>query len=309
MITIGIDVSKPYLDIFETQNKTSTKIKNTEEGIRLFLAPYKDKQDFRIIMESTGCYQCLMQQMATAMGIIVYVVNPYRVRQFAQAMGKKSKTDKLDAKMIALFGEKMSLNSVFKRSDSVLKLADLLRARSCLMTQNQALKNHKEIQSDPSILTFMDASIESLKASLKQIEKAIRTLIKQDTPLLQKFELMRSAPGIGEICAWHLLAFMPELGHVSREEIAALCGVAPMVRESGNWRGKSMILGGRKNVRNVLYMGVMAIYTHKKGILYQQLQKLINKGKPFKVAVVACIRELIVRLNVMLRTGEVWRSS
>lgn len=309
MITIGVDVSKNYLDFYETKKNTHHKIENTEKAISKHLSTYIGlEEEIRLVMESTGTYQNKLQRIGNQLGFSVYVVNPYRIKAYARARGKKSKTDKIDSKMIAEFADNIELKSMFKRSENEQKLGEYLRARNCLVTEKTTLSNMYSTLEIKAVQAPIEKLIDSLTSNLKKLEEAIMDLIKNDPELKAKSKLLQSAPGVGKVCSWTLLAYLPELGHLSRKEIAALCGVAPMVRESGNWKGNSSISGGRTVVRNVLYMCIMSIYSHKKGPLYAFIKKLLEKGKPFKVAAVAAMRKLIISLNVMTKKQEYWRT-
>lgn len=307
-ITIGIDVSKTFLDIFDSHNKQHKRFSNTKEGVKKLLAFYKKEEipSCHMILESTGVYQRLVQRTAARFGMIVYVVKPLRVRQFARSTGQLAKNDKLDAKVLSLFGEKVDLRCVFPRSTEVWKLADLVRLRHHLVEQRRAYKNHLETQDDKWIHQLSAPILKVLETQLKVCEKQIDTLIQEDQELKEKQKLLLTAPGVGKVTSWHILAFLPELGQASREEIASLVGVAPMVCESGNYRGKAMIQGGRSWVREALYMSILSSirYSNKIGQIYERLK---SKGKASKVAMVACMRKLLIILNVMIKNNQAWR--
>jgi transposase len=304
-ITIGIDVSKNFLDLYDSINQSHKRFANSDAGVAELLTIYQAAQ-CKIIVESTGIYQQRICYAATLQNMEVCVVNPLRVRQFARSSGQLAKSDKLDAKVLCSFGEKMDVRSVFPRSSTELKLADYLRLRQHLIAQRRACLNHLEAQSDEAIHTTMQPVIDSLDKQLKICEKDIRELLRRDEKLANKQALLLTAPGVGEVLSWHLLAFLPELGKVSREEIAALVGVAPMVCESGNYRAKAQITGGRSLVRKVLYMGILSSIRWSKHFEKRYL-KLINKGKAAKLAIVACMRCLLICLNNMIKNQEAWR--
>lgn len=310
IITIGVDVSKSFLDVANSISNSVQRFDNSESGITALLDSYADHppQNLRIVMESTGHYQHRLVQMTTERNILAYVVNPYRVRQFAQASGKRAKTDRIDARIICSFGQMMDLRSMFKRSPTELILIDLLKTRTCLKEQLTTLKNHLSSYVGDSSKAFLNPCIDHIEMTLCNLEKEIRQLIASDQNLKERFALLTSAPAIGEVCAWTLIAFLPELGHVSRSEVAALVGVAPWVKESGNCRGRSMIGGGRRVIRNVLYMGIMGSICHKRSKWYLYHQSFLAAGKPYKVAVVACMRKLLVHLNCMMRNNQMWES-
>lgn len=305
-ITIGVDASKSFLDVADSSSVR--RFDNTQAGIADLLDTYADYpvEDLRIIMESTGHYQYRLQHAATEQNILVYVVNPYRVRQFAHALGKRAKTDRIDARVICSFGQTMDLRSMFKRSAAEMMLGDLLKTRLCLKAQLIALNNHLSAYLNDTPKAFIAPCIDHIKQTIADLETKIRQLIAADAALKERCVVLTSAPGIGEVCAWILIAFLPELGQVSRGEIAALVGVAPWVKESGNCKGRSMISGGRQIIRNTLYMGVMGSICHKRSKIYQDHQTFLKKGKPFKVSAIACLRKLLIRLNSMIRSNQLW---
>lgn len=307
-ITIGVDVSKSFLDVADSSSTSVRRFENTQAGIADLLDTYVDYpvEVLHIVMESTGHYQYRLQHAATERNIIVYVVNPYRVRQFAHALGKRAKTDRIDARVICSFGQTMDLKSMFKRSAAEMMLGDLLKTRTCLKTQLTKLSNHRSTYSSDIPNAFIDPCIDRIKKTIADLETKIRQLIATETALKERFVVLTSAPGIGEVCAWTLIAFLPELGQVSRGEIAALVGVAPWVKESGNSKGRPMISGGRQIIRNTLYMGVMGSICHKRSKIYQDHQTFLKKGKSFKVSAIACLRKLLIRLNSMIRSNQLW---
>jgi transposase len=307
-ITIGVDVSKSFLDVADSLSKSVRRFDNSDSGVAALLDAYSvhSLKDLRIVMESTGHYQYRLQHAATERNIIGYVVNPYRVRQFALASGKRAKTDRIDAHIICSFGQTMDLKSMFKRSAAEMMLGDFLKTRTCLKTQLTTLSNHRSTYSSDIPNAFLDPCIDHIKLTICDLETQIRQLIASESDLKERFTLLTSAPAIGEVCAWTLIAFLPELGHVSRSEIAALVGVAPWVKESGNCKGRSMISGGRKVIRDTLYMGVMGSICHKRSKWYLYHQRFLNSGKPFKVSVIACLRKLLTHLNCMIRDNQMW---
>lgn len=308
IITIGVDVSKSFLDVADSLSNSVSRFENSDAGVAALLDTYSDHPltDLRIVMESTGHYQHRLLYAASDRSIKAYVVNPYRVRQFAHASGKRAKTDRIDARIICAFGHTMDLNAMFKRSPEELMLADLLKIRTCLKTQLTHLSNHRSTYSNDFPKAFLDPCMDHIQRTLADLEMKIRQLIASEPTLKERFTLLTSAPGIGDVCAWTLIAFLPELGQVSRAEIAALVGVAPWVKESGNCKGRSMISGGRKVIRNTLYMGVMGSICHKRSKWYLYHQRFLNSGKPFKVSVIACLRKLLTHLNCMIRENQMW---
>lgn len=306
-ITIGVDVSKYFLDCFDSLHNKHKRFANTDQGVQELLAWYKDydSSSCHLILESTGVYQRRIQYAAVHDGMVVYVVNPLRVRQFARSTGQLAKNDTLDAKILCTFGQKMDLHALFPRSPNELKLADLLRLRQHLVALKQNHSNHLETHDDTSIIAFTTPLLTTIQQQIKSCEQQIRSLIKQDPLLTKKQKLLSSVPGVGDVVCWHLLAFLPELGHASRGQIASLSGVAPMVCESGMSKGRTSIQGGRQAIRNVLYMGILSTIRWSKTFA-NYYETLKTRRGSAKVALVACMRRLLIRLNCMMKNQQAW---
>jgi transposase len=230
-ITLGVDVSKSFLDVFDSLSHPCRRFENTDTGVTQLLDTYAHHppKALRVVMESTGHYQQALVLASTAKGLLTYVVNPYRVRQFARAMGRRAKTDKLDAQTICAFGQTMDLPAMEPRSEALLQMTELLRARTCLKTELTALKLHASTHRSAPSKAYLEACIHPIEIALRALETEIRQCVAADAAVLERYTLLTSAPGIGEVCAWTLLAFLPELGRCNRHAIAALVGVAPWV--------------------------------------------------------------------------------
>lgn len=305
-ITVGVDVSKKFLDIFDSQSQKHIRFFNTKEGCDKLLSRYTPNNT-KIIMESTGVYQNELQKAATQHGITVHIVNPYRVRQFARALGKIAKNDRLDANVLCEYGKTVDLKTLLKRTDHELELVALIRHRIHLVQQKITISNHREATDNDFLQQELQDEMGFYEQKIKECEQKIQTCIQRNEELLRKQTLLKTAPGIGNVISWHLLAFLPELGKINREEIGALCGLAPMVCESGSIRGRAMIKGGRSIIRHVLYRGSL-VFTRGQSFFKQKYDNFKARGKASKVALIACMRQLLVRLNIMIRNNEPWRA-
>jgi transposase len=293
-ITIGIDVSKSFFDV--NLGEEINHYDNTEEGFKQFTS--KISKSDRIVMESTGRYHKRLEKYLISKGYKAYVINPIRIRNFAKSLGILAKTDKIDAKVIRLFGEKMDLDvRIFKSNDT---LRNLVLRRRQLIDMIKSEGNHKEELFDKSMLKSIDKNINNLNKELAQIEEKMIFLIKSDEDLSGKYAKLMKIQGIGSITATVLLSELPELGYLDNRKITALSGLAPHNRESGTYKGKSFIGGGRKAVRNALYMAAVSA-SRFNPIIKEFYQRLISRGKSFKVAITACMRKLLLYANLVLK--------
>jgi len=303
-INVGIDTGKKQLDIYIRPLDEFFSVDNTMQGVKQALKRLKAVCPTRIVIEATGRLELPFVVAAQKAGLLVTVANPMHVRRFAGATGQLAKSDKLDAQTIAHFGEALKPEPTELKPENVRLISDLLARRSQLLNMSTMEKNRLSILPKP-LHTSLKRHIKHLQAEVKRIELQLDNLIDQ-TPLWQeRRDLLMSVNGVGKILAYTLLSDLPELGQLNRREIAALVGVAPMNRESGNYKGKRCIRGGRARVRTVLFMAIMSAVQSNPKLKRKYLQ-LKAAGKPPKVALVACMRKLITILNVMMKTGTHW---
>jgi len=292
-------VSKGFFDAYN-EGKIS-HYENNEEGFKDFIKEV-DKVSSRIVMESTGRYHKGLEKYLKTKGYEVYVINPTRIRHFAKSLGILSKTDNIDAKVIAMFGEKMDLERrEFKSNEN---LRNLILRHKQLVDIIKMEKNHKEGLIDKVILKYIDKNIKGLEKELSEIDAKIIELIQSDDELKTKYDRLTKVKGIGVITAAVLLSEMPELGHLERNKITALSGLAPRNRDSGNYKGKRYIGGGRKAVRDALYMAAVSA-SRFDPVIREFYLRLIARGKPFKVAITACMRKLILYANIVLKESVI----
>ena len=303
-INVGIDTSKTQLDIYIRPLDEFFSVDNTLQGVKQALKRLKAVCPTRIVIEATGRLELPFVVAAQKAGLLVTVANPMHVRRFASATGQLAKSDKLDAQTIAYFGEALKPEPTELKPENMRLISDLLARRSQLLNMSTMEKNRLSILPKP-LHTSLKRHIKHLQTEVKRIELQLDKLIDQ-TPLWQeRRDLLMSVNGVGKVLAYTLLSDLPELGQLNRREIAALVGVAPMNRESGNYKGKRCIRGGRARVRTVLFMAIMSAVQSNPKLKRKYLQ-LKADGKPPKVALVACMRKLLTILNVMMKTGTHW---
>lgn len=306
-IILGIDVSKRNLDVFDSHFQKHIQFFNTTEGIEKLIQRYPSFQDKKVIIESTGSYQRLIHQKLEQAGVAVSIVNPYKTRCFAKAAGFLAKTDKVDAKMLCIYGEKVECRITPYASSAQQELESLVHYKNLLQEQLKRLINQQEHDHPSSLVkSLIIKQMKDLKNQLKQIEKRINELLDEDKDFKNKKEILKTVPGVGIGTIAALLCHLPELGMINRKQVAALVGVAPLNCESGTFRGKAMINGGRSQLRKSLYMPILSCIQFNP-LLRSFYQRLIQKGKPPKVALIAVMRKLILILSVMIKTNSSWR--
>lgn len=306
---IGIDVAKAELVVARGSQGAVTTAANDEGGIRALVKELEGLGAELIVLEATGGYELLCVSTLAAAQLPVVVVNPRQVREFARATGQLAKTDHLDAHVLALFGERVQPAVRPLPDEQTRTLEAALTRRRQLLEMRQAERN-RLLQlvgrGQKPIQQSLKKHIAYLDRELRITETDVGRMIRESPIWRDKDALLQSAPGIGPIVARTLLAELPELGDLNRRAIAKLVGVAPLNRDSGTWRGHRTIYSGRASVRTALYMAAL-VASRCNPVIKAFYQRLVAKGKPKKVALVACMRKLLTMLNHMLRTGEHWR--
>jgi transposase len=302
---VGIDVSKDRLDVAVLGKERVGQVDNTRDGITRLVQQMQELQPELIVVEATGGYQRAVVEVLFWAGLAVAVVNPARVRQFARACGLLAKTDKLDAQMLAVFGQKVQPRRYAGKSEAEKQLSALLVRRRQLDEMLKAEQNRLRTIS-PSLKGSVQRMITTLKAEKKSLDTQIQQFMNEQTAWQEQREILDSAPGVGKVTTATLLAELPELGKMDRKKIAALVGVAPMNYDSGKKRGYRKTKGGRGQVRSVLYMATL-VATRYNPVIRAQYQHLLNRGKEKKVALIACMRKFLTILNAMLRDQQPFR--
>ena len=305
-IFVGIDVSKAQLDVAVHGQASGWQNDNTEAGITELVNRLNSLQPTLIVLEATGGFERLLVAELAAAKLPVVVTNPRQVRNFARSTGKLAKTDKLDAQMLAHFAVALRPEPRPLPSEQEEQLTALLTRRRQIVDMLTVEKNRVH-----TVRATMRANIEEhlawLNEKLAKLDADIDQFVQGSALWQAKATLLKSVPGIGRVTASTLLAMLPELGALNRQEIAALVGVAPVNKDSGRKQGKRRIFGGRAAVRSVLYMAALSAKKHNPTIK-KFYEHLLERGKEKKVALIACMRKLLVILNAMLRTKQAWQA-
>lgn len=301
---VGIDVSKAILDIAISNNNSLLQFPNNEEGLKALVKALPSKKQTLVILEATGGYEKFAANYLRQKKFSVAVVNAKRVRDFAKASGKLAKTDGIDAKTIMMFGKAFNPAPQPLASKEEDQRQQNINRRDQLVRIIAMEKQHLEHASD-AIKKSINKHIHYLEKELALIENHLKDLFNQDSELKDKMERLDEIKGVGEITAMNILIHLPELGKLSHKEISALAGVAPFNKDSGQSKGKREIWGGRAPVRAALYMAVLTARKFNPA-LKRFYDRLIGRGKIKKVAMVACMRKLIIIMNAMLRDGTQW---
>ncbi len=303
-IFIGIDVSKEKLDVAVRPTGEFMSFSNNEDGISCVLDFVKPFSPNLVVLEATGGLETAAVGMLTDEGLPIVVINPRQIRDFAKATGKLAKTDVIDAHLIARFGEAVRPELRLLKDQEAQKLTALITRRRQIVEMITAEKNR--LHAAPKWTSKdIQANISWLERCLKKIDNDLKKLLTKSPVWREKDEILQSTPGVGPVLSMTLLSGLPELGTLNRKEIAALVGVAPLNRDSGLFRGKRMIWGGRANIRSVLYMSATCAMRFNPAIkiFYQRLRLA---GKVHKVAITACMRKLLVILNTMIKNRTYW---
>jgi transposase len=303
---LGVDVCQAWLDIHDLNNQTTSRLPNSAEGITKLVNQSKRLIPVQVVLEATGGLERPLIQALQKVGIPVSVVNPRKVRYFASAIGK-AKTDALDAEVLARFGSSIDPRVQAPSSEAGRQISELVRRRQQLVEMTVAEKNRLSRETSDRIRRDMKDHLSEMSKRIEALNQEIQQLTQTQPDWRRKNEILRSVKGIGPVTASLCLAELPELGELSDKQIARLVGVAPINRDSGQHRGKRMIQGGRTNVRCGLYMATLVATRHNP-VIRDFYQKLLGRGKLNMVALVACMRKLLVIVNAMLRDDKLWQS-
>jgi transposase len=301
---VGIDVAKHQLDVAIRPGDEVWQVANDPAGVIILITRLHTCQPELIVVEASGGYERPVTAALSAAGFPVAVINPRQARDFARGVGVLAKTDRLDAQVLARFAEVVRPTPSRTAAPPSQSLASYLTRRQQLVAMITAEENRRQ-QAAGALGERIGAHLTWLREEVAQLDQELTAAIRTD-PLWQAREaLLRSVPGVGPVLAATLIAGVPELGTLTRQQLAALIGVAPLNRDSGTLRGKRMIWGGRKHVRTVLYMAALVATRHNPVIRACYL-RLCGAGKPKKVALVACMRKLLSILNAMVRRQQPW---
>ena len=302
---VGIDVSKSCLDVASRPGGEVWQAQNDTDGISALAQQLAGMKPALVVLEATGGLEWALTAELAAAGLQVAVVNPRHVRDFARASGALAKTDALDAQVLARFGQAMEPDPRPIPDAAAQDLQALVSRRRQLVEMITAEKNRRRTVV-ARIRPQVEEHINWLGKSLKGLDQDLGDFIRSSPMWRTKEKVIRSVPGVGPVLSATLLANLPELGSLSRGQIAALVGVAPFNRDSGTLRGKRTVWGGRRRVRAALYMAAL-VASRYNPVIKDFYQRLCSMGKPKKVALTACMRKLLVILNSMVKQGKEWQ--
>jgi len=302
---VGIDVAKGQLDIADTRSEHHWATSNDPEGHDQVRQRLTELNPAVIVLEATGGYERPIVAELAAAGLPVVVVNPRQVRDFARAIGRLAKTDAIDAAVLAQFGMAVKPEIRPIPDEHAAALHELLARRRQLVQMRTAESNRLKQAHTRRVKTSIQHVLELIHQQLEHLDDDLDRLIRQCPAWQKKYDLLTGVKGIGPQTARTLLIELPELGRASRQQIAALVGVAPLNRDSGMMRGRRTTWGGRASIRSTLYMATLVAVRHNPR-LRAVYQRLLQRGKRKKVALVACMRKLLVILNAMLRDQKPW---
>jgi transposase len=305
-IHIGIDVSKRTLDVCILPGAETFVVENNQKGMGELLARIGSLDAKLVVMEATGRYERLCASSVAAEGVPVAVINPRQARDFAKAMGRLAKTDKIDAFVLARFAEAMRPDPTPIPDEEAQHLQGILARRRQLIEMATSEKNRLQMACGKALKKRIKAHVEWLEAEISRTDEDLDRAIEDNAAFKADETLLRSVPGVGRVLARTLLAELPELGKLESKRLCALVGVAPFNRDSGQRSGKREAWGGRAPVRATLYMGTL-VATRFNPTIKEFYERLVASGKPKKVALVACMRKLLTILNALMRDRAVWR--
>lgn len=305
---VGIDVSKDRLDVHLRPSGEAFAVARDGAGIDALADRLRRIGPELVVLEATGGFETVVAAGLAAAGLALAVVNPRQIRAFARAVGRLAKTDALDAAVIAHFAEAVRPQPRPVPAPQAQALGELVARRRQIVEMMGAERNRRRQLRQPRLIKGVDRILAALQTQLSELEQDIDTAVRGTPAWREREDLLTSVPGIGPRIARTLIADLPELGALTRHQVAALTGVAPFNRDSGQWRGRRTIAGGRTSVRNALYMSVL-VAIRRNMPLAQTYHRLRQAGKPAKVAIVATMRKLITILNAIIRDNKPWQTT
>lgn len=305
---VGIDVSKDRLDIHVRPGDEAFAVSRDGKGLEQLTERLRELSPALVAVEATGGFEVIVAAAIAGAGLPLAVVNPAQVRHFAQAVGKRAKTDPVDAGVIAHFAEAVRPVPRALPDEAARLLAELVGRRRQIIDMIVAERQREKRATNIRVRKSLARHIAVLEKELMEIDGDIDTLVRGSPVWRAKEDLLASVPGIGKTIARILLADLPELGTLNRREIASLAGLAPYTRQSGKWRGKSMIAGGRSAVRSATFLAALVASRHNP-VLKAFYQHLLHAGKPKMVALIAVARKLLTVLNAILRENRPWQNA
>lgn len=305
-VYVGVDVAKQWLDVAVGEDGSVWRTNNDAAGIQELVVKLQEVRPKLVIMEATGGLENTLMLALQEVGISFARVHPKRVREYARAIGVLAKTDKLDARLLARFGRGTEPAPTCLPSTEEATLSALMARRRQLVDMITAEKNRLGT-AKTNTKSSINRHIKWLQNELQQIQTEVDELIAQVPMIQAKTEILQSTPGVGPVTSTLLASDLPELGQYDRQQIAALAGLAPYNSDSGHKHGQRRVKGGRMDIRNTLYMATLAAIRFNP-VIKAFYEQLCQRGKPKKVAIVACMRKLLTMLNAMVRDNKVWHT-
>lgn len=306
-VFVGIDVGKAQLDVARSDREDVWRVSNDEEGIQQLVRQIRSIEPELVVLEATGGFEFPAAAALAAAEVPVVIANPRQARDFAKSTGQLAKTDTIDARGLALFAARVKPQVRELPSEEARALSAIVARRRQIIEMITAEKNRLGFALKP-VQKGIEKHIRWLERQLSEVDSDLDSMIRKSPLWAAKRDLLQSVPGVGPNLSRTLLAELPELGLLSHKQIASLVGVAPFSRDSGVFRGKRMIWGGRAPVRSALYLSVWSA-SRWNPVIRLFYNRLRAKGKPAKVAQVACMRKLLTILNAMVRDGQPWDPS
>lgn len=305
---VGVDISKDFLDVATYPAGDTARFPNDERGFRALIKWLAPRQPARIVFEATGAYHRLFERTLAEAGLPMIKVNPRQARRFAEVIGKLAKTDRCDAAMLARMGAALELQPRPIVSETLDKMKEFLTARDALVKDRTAALTRRHTVRSPLLRAQLAARLRQIDNQITAIEKKLKELRRADPDVQERYEILISIPGVGDVTAYVLIVDMSELGGLDPGQAAALAGVAPFADDSGKSAGQRSICGGRARVREALYMAALSAMTHhpEYSVKYDAM---IKAGKLAKVALVAIMRKLLILANALLRDKRKWTAA
>jgi transposase len=308
MITVGIDVSLDRLDVAVRPSGEVLVVERKAAGLDQLIVRLRELGPQLVALEATGGYETIAAAALASAGLPVVIVNPAQVRSFAKALGQRAKTDPIDAAVIAHFAEATKPEVRPLPDEATQMLADLIARRRQIVEMIGAERQREKRMMRRHLKADIARLIKILEKELSKLDRELDDVVRGSPVWREKEDLLASVPGVGPVIARTLMAELPELGRLSRRQVAALAGLAPFTRQSGRWRGKSFIGGGRTAVRTALFMGAFVAMRFNP-VLKIFFDRLVAAGKPKIVALIAVARKLLTILNAIVRDNRPWQNA
>jgi len=305
---VGVDISEDHLDVYVHPLGQMRRLRHDDQGMLDLVSWLHGHEIVRVVMEGTGGLQRRLQAALQRSSIPVSVVNPEKIWAWRRLVGQSAKTDTIDARLIALYAEKMLPPEDRPVSEHLQETSDLTRRRQQLLADLEAEQKRLRLTTHAVLRKSLESHIRYLKQEIARFESLMTKSIRGDASLSEKYRIITSIPGVGTITAVTLIVAMPELGTVSNKEIASLAGVAPYANDSGKYKGRMTIRGGRSHVRIKLYMAAFNARRFNP-VIAEFYDRLVKRGKSYRQALTACMRKLLVIINTMLAKNQVWTPS